>query len=102
MKTAFHRASSRFLNYILASSLALALWLCNLEATAANIESSTKTNAASPDRVRQPAVAGLFYPRDAQQLAKDLDRYLASAPTNVPTKVQPTNTPAPSATFTVV
>ncbi len=31
------------------------------------------------DGARQPAVAGLFYPKDKVELAKDIDRYLAEA-----------------------
>jgi len=33
--------------------------------------------AANAEKVRRPAVAGIFYPRDAETLASQLDRYLA-------------------------
>jgi MEMO1 family protein len=36
--------------------------------------------ASSPERVRVPAVAGLFYPGDAAALSKTIDRLLANAP----------------------
>jgi MEMO1 family protein len=35
---------------------------------------------SSPQRVREPAVAGLFYPGDSAALSKALDRLLAAAP----------------------
>jgi hypothetical protein len=83
MKTAFHVASLALPKLILASFVALALHLPCSGATADSNALSSKSAAESLERIRQPAVAGLFYPKDPKALAKDLDRYLADAPTNV-------------------
>jgi MEMO1 family protein len=34
------------------------------------------------DKIRKPAVAGMFYPKDPKELSRDLEHYLAQAPTN--------------------
>lgn len=83
MKTAFHVASLALPKLILTSVVALALHLPCSGATADSNALSPKSAAESLERIRQPAVAGLFYPKDPKALAKDLDRYLADAPTNV-------------------
>jgi len=45
--------------------------------------------AASPPKVREPAVAGLFYPKDPAALARAIDGYLAAAPnTELPGELQ--------------
>ena len=41
-------------------------------------EGATQT-AKQPLRVREPAVAGLFYPKDPQQLSQAIDALLAAA-----------------------
>lgn len=43
---------------------------------------TTPTATAQPQRTRQPAVAGLFYPKDRQELSAMIDGFLAAAPTN--------------------
>lgn len=40
--------------------------------------SSPPTPAAEPDKVRQPAVAGAFYPEDAEELATMVDTFLGA------------------------
>ncbi len=83
MKTVFQIASLVLPKLILASIVALALHLPCSGATADSNAPSLKSASESLERVRQPAVAGLFYPKDPKVLAKDLDRYLGDAPTNV-------------------
>ncbi len=55
---------------------------CGARSETARDDQSTNTPAFAPSgqRVREPAVAGLFYPGDAATLSKTIDRLLAKAP----------------------
>jgi AmmeMemoRadiSam system protein A len=55
---------------------------CGARSEAARDDQSTNTPAFAPSgqRVREPAVAGLFYPGDAATLSKTIDGLLAKAP----------------------
>lgn len=69
---------------IIGVSLLLALGACGYGdskpvATANSPDNLAK--ASPPKRVREPAVAGLFYPADAKRLSATLDRLLAGAET---------------------
>lgn len=63
--------------------LALLLVLTNCAPGASDsatvLQSPLITNSAGAINVRQPAVAGLFYPKDAKQLSAAVDRYLAAS-----------------------
>ena len=50
--------------------------------TAGNAASTNRPDSGLPSsqRVREPAVAGLFYPGDAAVLSKTLDKLLKEAP----------------------
>ena len=82
MKTWFHIASPPWGKVLLASTLVLAGWQGSAGTTAATNQSPAATRAAAPHNVRQPAVAGLFYPKDPKTLANTVDQCLAAAPTN--------------------
>ncbi len=82
MKTWFHVASPPWGKVLLASTLVLAGWPGRAGTTAVTNQSPAATRAAAPHNVRQPAVAGLFYPKDPKTLANTVDRCLAAAPTN--------------------
>jgi AmmeMemoRadiSam system protein B/AmmeMemoRadiSam system protein A len=60
-------------------SLLLAGYGCGARPGAANNDTSTH-GGNTPQRVREPAVAGLFYPAEAATLTKALDRMLKEAP----------------------
>ena len=45
-------------------------------------ELEAKTKPAATRRIRLPAVAGLFYPKDREALGSTIDRLLAAAPAN--------------------
>jgi MEMO1 family protein len=64
--------------------VALLFAFCSRAAQPQMAASPQSTNraalAAASSRVRNPAVAGLFYPADAAELSKTLDRLLNSAP----------------------
>ena len=57
------------------------LFLCTLVVPRAN---AVEAPAAPTKKVREPAVAGLFYPKDPVELTKEIDACLVSA------KVEPT------------
>jgi len=82
MKTAFHIGSSLFPRVAFALVVALSVPGSSIAVAAVNNQSATNLTVASVERVRQPAVAGLFYPNDPKELARDIDRYLAAAPSN--------------------
>ncbi len=74
---------------IIGLSLLLTLGACSngepsLVATSKSPEGATKpippTAGAPPGRIREPAVAGLFYPADPKELSATLDKLLAAAP----------------------
>lgn len=74
---------------ILGLSLLLTLGACgngetNPVAVAKTPDNQSKptppTTGAPPKRIREPAVAGLFYPADAKALSAALDKLLAAAP----------------------
>jgi AmmeMemoRadiSam system protein B/AmmeMemoRadiSam system protein A len=50
-------------------SCGVVLWVCAVALSATE----------APKTIREPAVAGLFYPRDRETLAEEIDRYLAAA-----------------------
>jgi MEMO1 family protein len=64
-------------------SLLLAGYGCGARPETASNTASTNLSPAGlvvPQRVREPAVAGLFYPGDAVTLSKTLDKLLKAAP----------------------
>jgi AmmeMemoRadiSam system protein A len=74
------------LTLILGLSLLLALGACSNETTgptpAAKPPDDPTKPVAPPQRVREPAVAGLFYPAEPKELSATLDKLLAAAPSH--------------------
>ncbi|HRZ99144.1 MAG TPA: AmmeMemoRadiSam system protein B, partial [Candidatus Paceibacterota bacterium] len=64
--------------------LAVGLWFQADPGRAGNADAPAvvegKTNMAGGAGVRQPAVAGLFYPREREMLARTVDELLSAAP----------------------
>jgi AmmeMemoRadiSam system protein B/AmmeMemoRadiSam system protein A len=74
----------RFWRFVLSAALAFGPAVGARAANAAEAApQSAITTAASPaaSRIREPAVAGLFYPKDATGLSRIIDRCLAAAKT---------------------
>jgi AmmeMemoRadiSam system protein B/AmmeMemoRadiSam system protein A len=82
MKTVFHILSPALCKVLLVPTLLLTGCGERPNTTAATSQPPVARNSALPQNVRQPAVAGLFYPKDAKLLAGTVDQYLAAAPTN--------------------
>ena len=65
------------------SLLAVVLWAtigCQAEPPSGAASAAAPVSSARQyERVREPAVAGLFYPKDPQELKRDVDRLLADA-----------------------
>ena len=80
MKTRLHIASPPWGKVLLAATLVLAGWPGRAGTAAATNQPPAATRAAAPHNVRQPAVAGLFYPKDPKALANTVDQCLAAAP----------------------
>jgi hypothetical protein len=81
-ETCATNCSSSFRLAILLLALLLPGFGCGARSEAARDAQSTNRPAIAPpaQRVRAPAVAGLFYPGDAAALSKTIDGLLASAP----------------------
>jgi AmmeMemoRadiSam system protein B/AmmeMemoRadiSam system protein A len=88
MKTVFHITSPPLCKLLLASTLVLASCQERAEPTAVANQSPVAKGSASPQNIRQPAVAGLFYPKDPKTLANTVDQCLAAAPTNAVASVR--------------
>src|SRR5208283_2152694 len=82
MKVVFHIPSPPWCKLVLASTLVLAGWPGRAQTTALTNQSPVTKGSAWTQTVRQPAVAGLFYPKDPKTLARAIDQCLAAAPTN--------------------
>lgn len=73
------------LTLIIGLSLLLTLGACSNEAagpTTVAKPPDDPTKPKPPQRVREPAVAGLFYPADAKELSAALDKLLTAAPSH--------------------
>lgn len=85
-------AALPFFTVLIGLSLLLMLGACsNGETTPTAAVAGTPDSQAKsppPKRVREPAVAGLFYPADAKRLAATLDKLLASVETQSPGKLR--------------
>lgn len=73
---------------LLISTLILAGCGERTETTAASRQPAAARSPAPPQNVRQPAVAGLFYPKSPDVLSGAVDAYLAAAPTNTLSNVR--------------
>lgn len=65
-------------------TLVLILSACGARPTAGPTpdQAPAPAGAGAAGRIRAPAVAGLFYPKDPQKLTDTINRFLAAAPTN--------------------
>ncbi len=82
MKTFFHITSPAWRKILLATTLVLAGCQERTGPAATTNHPPANRDSAAPSTVRQPAVAGLFYPKDPKALSAVVDRCLAAAPTN--------------------
>ena len=81
MKSVFHITSPLLCRLLLASALG-ASCQAGAETPAVTNPPPVAKSTASPQNIRHPAVAGLFYPKDPKTLAETVDQSLAAAPTN--------------------
>lgn len=88
MQTPFPKGSSRWGAILLAFAVALPACRQRADTSPPAGERPASANPTPQSNVRQPAVAGLFYPKDPQALAAVIDRYLAAAPTNAFTNIK--------------
>jgi AmmeMemoRadiSam system protein B/AmmeMemoRadiSam system protein A len=71
-----------FFRWIVALGIISALTGCAQQPAQSQTQSQTQATAGqkkSPEKIRGPAVAGLFYPKAETDLAKQIDEYLAEA-----------------------
>ncbi len=67
-----------------ASAFLTALTLQAAQVVSSNAPNSTNSPIPSARVIREPAVAGLFYPKDAGELGQMLDKFLSAAPAGEP------------------
>lgn len=88
MQTLDRNGSSRWGAILLATAVALSACRDQAETNPPAGERPASANSTPQLHVRQPAVAGLFYPKDPKALAAIIDRYLAAAPAHSLTNVK--------------